>query len=528
MRIDRWIAGVACAGLLGACGVGNLTKMRKMPFGESAIEQSVDAAQEVGSGEGRVVVSDTTSKAKAFVRRDLPDALMQVDWGLPYGRIAMPAQVALDLVLGEVGEWQRGPGVDVGVELTLGANDGRTRADVLDRIAHRLDAHWRYEAGMVRLEAQAFKHHEVPTSLMQRSVSMEARGLNDSGGGSEDGGGGGGSGDGEGGSGGGSMTLSVDPSEELESLIVQVLDEAESGPLVGRGDGGEALPPPTVELMAGSGQVVAFGRPSFHRRLESALAGYLLGAQRRANVEIALYEVDVTDARGRSVSLTAVLDDIGSFDGSLRVVTGSSGSGVGSSVTGDDGIRFTAEPGPGSFSQITSVLSVLDRQGDTELAYHAQFDAQHGQLVSVEGATSTTYVSEVGRDSQVSGSTETRGLEVSTDEAVSGTMIEMMPFIAPDSVDLHINLSRAEVTRLDAYSFLDGLVQGILPTVEGDVMQVRVMLRDGESRLLLNMGRRTVTRSRSRVWGLPILSRTGSEESREVELVMLVTAKVMT
>lgn len=497
---------------------GRATRMRRLPSWEpSEIERSVENAQGEAGG-GRVLYSDTTSEAEAYVRRDLPVVLLEKDPGLLDVPGMMPAKVFLYHLLVEVMPWLAdGRGLDWDLEVAIGGPE-MSRAEALDLFAAALDAHWWYADGMVRLAAQHFRHHDVPASLMNREGSMGATSLNSGGGGGGESSGGSGASEG----GENSLRLSVDPSAEIEAILAQVM-AGEPQPDI---EDPLALPSNTAELALGAGQVVAFGRPSFHARVERALAGYLRAAQRRVSVDLALYEVDVTDGRQRAISIEAVRRDIGNFGGSLGITLGAQTGSVGAGAA-DGGITFSADPRPSSgWSEVESVLTLLDSQGDTELAHHVQLEAQHAQMVSVEGITATKYISQVGRENFTTGPSQTQNISVNTDDALSGTAIQVIPFISPGEVDLHISISRAEVSRIDTYEFGD--IQGSLPTIEGDAMLLRVALRDGESRLLFNLGRRTVTRQRARNPLVPFLSRSGREDSREIEVVMLVAAKVLT
>ena len=372
-----------------------------------------------------------------------------------------------------------------------------TMQDHLNALCRQADWTYTIDDGVVLVQDIETKTFPLSSQPGTSTANLNLRGLKSSGGDDDNT--------------GNSVIVDLDPfAREIEGVIRGVLN-------IGDNADSSADQRTAVTVLPSINSVVVTAKPPRMRHVERVLSQYNEAAAKAVRLHIALFEVDLSDSEERGLNLVALRDAAVSWGASISTDTPNTNGSV-MSVAFNEG---------NAYDNSTAVYNWLQTQGHTSIAFEDAFEVRNNSVGSVDATQTRRYVSQISRETQTAGATQTEAPTVEFDELRVGWAIHLQPTIIDDVVTVRLGLSRSTFVEEQPYSFDEGRIAGTNFVTDDYNRAMAVTLRDGETKLLTSLASKEFRDTRKRTPWLPWAGDGRSRSSRDRETVMIMTAYVL-
>lgn len=329
------------------------------------------------------------------------------------------------------------------------------------------------------------------------------------------------------------LTVELDPYEnEVVALLESILGlKSENTPLL---EAGEASTDPTrqppasevttldldprtsVVLLPSANSVVVTAPPHLMRQVENTLADYTSATAKSVVLNIAFFEVDLSESKERNLNLNLLGGTARKFGISLIPQ---------STLIRPSNLSFNLNSG--NLRGSSAVLNWLNTVASTSLTFEDTVEVRNNSVGSLDVTSTRQYVKSVSRESQSSGSTTASSPTVEFDVLRTGWSIHLQPTIVGDLIVIRIGLSRSDFVREIPYNFDSGRIAGTNFVTADYNRLMAIRLRNGETKLLASLSSQEERQQDGRVPWLPLIGDRHTKASRKTETVMMLSAEIL-
>jgi hypothetical protein len=268
--------------------------------------------------------------------------------------------------------------------------------------------------------------------------------------------------------------------------------------------------------------MVVTASPNLVRKAKELVSWFNSGHSTKAEIEVALYELEFSRGSDRSLDLNLL------SSAALDSVLNISGPAISSASVGAAGLTLVLNDEADRLNGSSSVLNWLKSHGATSRVMSFRRELSNNELATVESRQANPYVEKVAQTNVSTGASTSQVPDVILSNRDTGYSMHILPTINADTdeVSLRINYSIAAVNGSLDYSFDEGRVSGQAPKTLNKNEVISVGLRDGEAKIISSALISDKSSLKGKTPLLPILGDSQSTSEDTKEYVLYISAVI--